>query len=1058
MEKLYKSFGLLILWALCAWPAASAQEVTDTTATVQSASAYQVTGVVLEGTTGQPVSGAYVSVSGYASVLTDDAGKFTLSVPDANAVIQIQGAGYQQKEVAIKGRQTVTVNLLGERFHSVYDAAYLPHAITHKSQVVGAITQVGTRGSWQAPAASPETFLQGRVAGLQMIRRSGTPGIGANMFLRGYASLYGTTQPLVVVDGMVYDMEEYGGSLINNYYTNPLANIDIRDIDYITVLKDAAATALYGAKGSNGVILIRTAHAPELATRIDANLSTGVNLAPKSIPLMPADDYRVLLYDVLTDRGMDGEAIEQLPYMNDDPTVPGYYTYHHHTRWQDQVLDNSTQQNYYLKVTGGDNIAKYALSLGYLNQRGIVKNTGYDRYNTRFNADLSISPKFTVNTNLAFTYGEHTLKDEGIALRTNPILLSLIKAPFLSPHVVSDQGVVSPNLADADVFNVSNPAAIIENMEAQNRNYRFFGSARFNYAFNDRFTLSTLLGITADKIRESLFVPRNGVVADTLDNAVAESKMQSQIHRLFSVYNETHLRYEKQLTYDHHVRGVVGFRYRSSKSEEDIGTGYNSPTDDLKSLGTGVTTLRQVGGEIGEWRWLSMFASADYQFKNRYFLTLNVATDGSSRFGDDTKGISLFNKSFGVFPAAGVAWQVSSEPFMAAVDALDLVKLRLSYGAAGNDDIGNYSAQLYYASQNFLGVQGLVRGNLYNPHLQWETNTKFNAGLDLAILNEKASLSLDVYHHHTTNLLVFRQTPAAAGLSTALTNDGALTNRGIEVSLHTRLIDRPGLSLEAGATLQTFRNKVDKLPDGDIVTELADAWILTREGQAANLFYGYQSKGVYQTNAAAATTGYQRELPDGSLVPFQAGDMIWVDQNNDQVINDDDRTIIGNPNPDITGSVFGTLRWQRFTLDAMFTFSVGNDVYNYPRRQLESSLGYNNQTRNIVNRWQANGQDTDVPRATWGDPLGNAAFSDRWIEDGSYLRLKTLSVAYDVPFSSNFLKYVSAYITATNLFTLTDYLGYDPEFSATRSALGQGMDLAGVPQHTSLMAGLRMGL
>ncbi|MFD3002016.1 SusC/RagA family TonB-linked outer membrane protein [Pontibacter toksunensis] len=1054
--KKFSRLAVILGLAVCA-PEAFGQQADSVTARAMvQPTGPTITGVITDAKSKAPIPGVNVTVPNFSSAITDDNGAFTITVPSGNATLTISGDGLQQKQVPVKGRNALAVSMTEASVNSIYDLANLPGGQKPLNQTTHAVVSVNMPNKWGRPFETPDSYLQGQVAGLNVIRRSATPGVGANMFLRGFSSLNGTNQPLVVVDGMIYDMNENGNSLINGFYTNPLAHIDIKDIENMTFIKDAAST--YGSKAANGVILITTAYSKELATRIDFSAYGGVNFKPESIPVMEADDYRIYLADVLKTRGLTDDEIQALPYMNDNVTSPGYYTYHNNTDWQDQVIRNGINNNYSLRVTGGDNIAKYALSVGYMNQKGIVDETNYDRYTTRFNGDYQITPKLTANSRLAFTYSENKLQQEGAERKTNPLYLGQVKSPLLNKNVLSEEGIASPNLADVDVFNVSNPLALINNSNFRNNNYRFFGSVSTAYSFRPNLNLSTLVGVTYDKIRESTFIPRQGVLADTLSNAIAYSRMGSQLQRLFSLYNDTKLSYSHDINSSHGFSSAVGVRYSNNELEEDYGFGYNSATDELQTIGMGVNALRRTGGGTGRWNWLNYYANVHYQFLNKYFLSFNIGVDGSSRFGKEIdNGISMFGYKFGVFPSLGAAWLVSSESFMANIDAIEVLKLRASYGLTGNDDIGNYSARQLYVSQNLLGMQGLVRANIANPALQWETNRKLNAGLDVATKNERIGLSVDVYQSETDNMLTYQPVATVAGFEYMLANTGAMENKGVEVALNSRILTGE-LEWQAGLTFAANRNEITALPTDNMTTSFAGATILTRVGQPAGLFYGYQTSGVYATEAEATADGFHTKLPDGTLVPFRGGDMRFVDTNGDKLINAQDRVIIGNANPDFFGSFSNRLQYKRLSLDVLFTFSVGNDIYNYTRAQLESVSGAENQTPRVLNRWRTEGQQTDMPRANWGDPLGNNRFSDRWIEDGSYLRLRTVTLAYELPIKTNIIKYTNIYLTGTNLLTFTKYLGYDPEFSGSNDIRLQGIDTGLVPQYRSVMGGVRFGL
>lgn len=1024
------------------------------------ANAIMITGTVTDAASRQPLRAISVTYQNYSAAITDSAGHFTLKVPSTKVSILLQAEGYQAKEVALKGRRSVTTALYEDTYTSYYDVANLPLGTQSISRTPYAVTSVQTTNNWAHTAETPDAFLQGRVAGLNAIRRSGTPNSGANLYLRGLTSLYANNQPLVVVDGVIYDINDYGGSLISNNYTNPLAYIDIKDIDNVTVIKDGSST--YGTKGANGVILITTSRAKELATRIDAAVYGGINFASKNLPVLDASQYRTYLSDLLQSAGATDAQIRTYPYMTDDPSNPNYYRYHNNTDWQKQVLHNSSFKDYYLKVTGGDNIAKYSLSLGVLANAGVLKETAISRYNTRFNADLNLSQKLSALANVSFTFNDQDLRDQGLALKTNPLTVALAKSPLININEQSATGAVSPVLTDVDTFGVSNPVALIRDVKSQNKNYRFVGTIGFAYAFSKYLNLSTTASVTVDKIRENLFIPRKGVVNDTLalDNGVIlDSRLGSGTKRIFSVYDDTRLSYDNVFNNIHHLSARAGFRFLQPKTEQDILTGANSAIDQLRSVGNTVSTLRGTTGDQGQYRWLNSYLGADYTLLDKYLVSFNTAVDGSSRFGKNVPDALHFSgNSFAVMPTIAGAWLISSEKFLANNTVIDLLKLRASYGMSGNDEIGNYTAQQYYVSQNFLGTQGLVRANFGNSLLQWESVHKANLGIDAALLNERINLSFDVYQNRTYKMLMNEALPTIAGITQALTNSGSMRTTGAEISLMSRILNKPALKWDLGFTAAHYISKVTRLPNGDIVTDFAGGSYLSSRYKIPNLFYGWKTNGIYTTNAEAAAEGLRAVQGNGAIVPFKGGDVRFQDINGDKIIDNNDRQIIGDPNPDYFGSITNHVEWKRFAFEMLFTFSQGNDIYNYTRRQLESQANYNNQTPAVLNRWRTDGQVSTMPRASYGDPSGNSRFSDRWIEDGSYFRLRTASLSYNLPIKAGFLRYSVLYITGNNLFTLTKYLGYDPEMSASPGVFTQGVDVTLEPQFRSVQVGLRIGL
>ena len=1051
------ALSALVLAATAAG-AQTKKTATDTITIKQDAKkGVSVSGIITDGATKKGIAGIKVEVTDFSAAITDDNGRFTLKVPSYTSTVSIAGEGYESRQVPLKGRNTLNVVLLDDGHESFHEPVTMPFGTQTKRDVTAAVGQYNVNPAWAQPNELADGILQGRVAGLNAVRRSGSQGAGANLFLRGYNSLYGTNKPLIVVDGMLFDANDYGESIIANNYTNPLALIDVKDIDNITVLKDASS--IYGTKGANGAIIVTTARAQNQATKIDFAAYSGYNFAPKNLPVMEAGDYRTYLSEILQSKGLTPAQIAAQPYMNDNPQSSEYARYHYNTDWQKRVLDNSMNQNYYLKVTGGDNIATYGLSVGFGRSQGVVKQTDLTRYNTRFNAEFNFTKRFTGIANLSFSYNEQNLKDQGISDKTAPLYVALIKAPFMTDHDVNDKGVESPNLADRDTLGISNPSALIEQMQAYNKYYRFYGSFGFKYEISKYLKASTMFGVTYDKVRENIFIPRKGVADDTLSNAIADSRLGTQVKRLYSIFTDTRLEFERTYNRVHSLAARAGLRYQKSEAQQDFALGFNSATDDLVSVQNGSTALRQVGGGIGEWNWMNIYVNAEYGFKNKLFLTFNAAMDGSSRFGKQApNGLGINGSKFPVMPSAGAAWLISSETFMAN-SAINLLKLRATYSLTGNDDIGNYSSRMSYTSQNLLGMQGLVRNGIANPGLQWETSRKMNAGLDIAFWNERVNLSLDVYQSKTTNMLVYQPLSTLTGFTSMLTNDGKMQNTGLDAYLNVRVINNRNFKWDAGVNIGTYKNKVLAVPNGRFTTNYAGATILTANGMAANQFYGHTTNGVFATDAEAAASGLRKKNFDGSFSAFKGGDMRFNDLNGDQLIDDNDRQVIGNPNPSFTGGFTNRLVYKQFELNALFTFSQGNDVYNYLRYRLESASGVENQLVSVNNRWRGNGQQTSMPKATWGDPMGNNRFSDRWIEDGSYFRLRTLSLQYNLRLpTTGFLKSAGVYATANNLFTLTKYKGYDPEFSASTSVFAQGIDTGLDPQFKSVIVGVRIGL
>lgn len=1018
--------------------------------------ARMVQGTIEDAATRTPVEGISISVPGFSSVFTDSTGNFSISVPDGQSVLRVSGMGYQSKEIPLKGAGQVTISLYEKGYQSLNEMAYLYYTEKPLAYTTQSVVSLNTaQTAWRHPGCSSEKVFDDQVPGLRILSRSGVPGMGSNLFLRGFASLYSTNQPLIIVDGLIYETQQYGTPIIGGFISNPLSSININDIENITVIRDAAS--IYGSRASGGVIMIRTNHPHDMATRIDFSMYGGINFEPRQISLLKSEDYRTYLTEILQTSSLSIDSIASLPFLIDNPQYPEYYRYHNEINWQDEVFTNSINQNVNLKITGGDDIALYALSVGYQKHEGIVQNTDFSRYSFRFNSNINISTKLTLVTNLGFTFNQHHLKDDGDSPHTNPFHLSLIKSPFLYPYVRSSTGAISPNLEDADFFGVGNPTAVIKSLSATSNNYKILGSVDVGYRAGDHLSVHNFLGINFDKLRDNLFSPYLGIAGDTLDLGIAGNKVAHKVERYFNVYDDLRLTYLRTFNWKHDMAIVAGMRLGINSTQGDWGMDYNTPNDQMRSLGSGVSTLRDVDGYLGDWNWITFYARADYNYNHKYFATLNLALDGSSRFGKEAEGISMFSGTFGVFPSVAAAWLISSEPFLASAGMIDLLKLRVSYGITGNDAIGNYTASKYYVSQNFLGSEGLVMGNLWNPALQWETNKKLNGGLDATLLNERLVLRLDLYQNRTEDLLNIMEAPPLSGFSYYLDNNGAFISRGFDLALNGRILNGQ-LRWDAGLILSRYRTEVTEFPVDQRITSFSGASIITRMGEPINQFYGYRTLGVFASQAEADASGLRALMPNTDLVPFSAGDVHFEDIDNNGVIDENDMQVIGDPNPDFTGMASSRLEWKGIALDLGLSFTYGNDIYNHLRYRLESMQNADNQTPVVLNRWREEGQVTDLPAARWGDPIGNARFSDRWIEDGSYIRLSYVTLSYNIPLKPRFVNSIEVFISGQNLVTLSSYLGMDPEFSLSELSLYQGIDIGLTPQPKSVFMGIKIGL
>ncbi len=1038
-----------------------------------------IKGRVIDAATGKPISGAIVQATDFAgySVLTEDDGTYELKIPLVATSVYVSSPDYNAVKMGVKSQEMqFDVQLHSALFSADYE------------KETNVLSNYAASDFKFSTSINVKDEIQKQLgAQVHTISHNGTPGVGATMFMNGLNSLNVNAQPLIVIDGVPID-QQYGRSILHEgFYNDILTNLNMLDIDKVTVMRNG--TALYGAKGGNGVILIQTRRSKSMATRITATASAAVTLKPKYISMMDESQYRNYASDLLK---TTGTRLSDFQFLDEDNAY--YYPMYHNnnTDWKDLVYRTAVTQNYGINVEGGDAVANYNLSVGYMMAKSPLKYNDQDRLNIRFNTDINLTDRFLVRFDASFSNQTRDIRNDGAptgydeGTPTAPSFLAYVKSPFLNPYSygrgrfsasefeIKDETYLDQALSDYPSYNwrLANPAALNEWAEAENKNR--FENSMLNIAvtprflFNDHLSLQEHFSYTLVNTNEQYYIPLNGVPSYYV--ASVGRDMDNEVRSLFSkqnsVYSDTRLSWQNR--YDAHSIAVMGggrLMFESFKTNTELG--YNTGSDKTPFMSSSLTKA-QTFGDTEDWNSLAFYLQADYNYLSRYYLQANLTVEGSSRFGKDA-GMKLFNVGWGVFPGVQASWVITNEPWMAAVKGIDYLRLTAGFDVSGNDDIDYNAARSYFKARQYLqgnnSATGLSFAGIGNDEIQWETTRRFNVGIDTRLINNRLSLSLNYFRSTTSNLLTFQSLGYLSGLEQNWSNGGKMRNEGFDVTATGKLLELKDWQWQLGFSVGHYKNKMLELADGqqELLTQVGGATILTRVGQAANLFYGHKTEGVFATTAdAQAANLYVLGANGVDKTPFEAGDMRYADL--DQThggageINDYDRTIIGDPNPDIYGNIFTSLSYKRFKLDVRFNYSLGNDVYNYMRQQLEGGNRFMNQTLAMTQRWQIEGQQTDVPRLTFQDPMGNARFSDRWIEDGSYLRLKTVTLSYDLPLKSQFIQGLQFWVQANNLFTLTRYLGSDPEFSTTNSVLGQGIDMGQLPQCRSLVAGVKLNL
>jgi len=1029
---------------------------------------YDVSGKVVDASTHQPLAG--VKLQAYNNELyaamTDEDGTFTISVPKFVTSLTAVLEGYDMTQVALNGRsENIDIKLYSDSYAPLYKTKTVP---TNYNEAKNFETST---------AMSVDQEIQQRMAAdVHTISRSAIPGMGVQMFMNGITSLNANAQPLIVIDGVIQDVMYEREMVHSGYFENALASISLDDIEDVKVLKNG--TAIYGAKGANGVILINTKRNKSMATRIDANLSVGVELLPKLPDVMNASQYRSYASEML---GSTTTKLSEFKFLETDPNYYYYNMYHNNTDWSDVVYKEALTQNYSIHVQGGDDVANYNLSVGYVSSDATLKKNNFNRFNIRFNTDILLNKWITTRFDASFSNTNRNLRDDGFnedyatSTVTSPSFLALVKAPFLSPYAFSTDGKVSDYVADADDYldevlgstaSLANPEAILLNGEAKNKNN--MNNNMINIAVTPKwqptrnFSLQERFAYTLNNFNESYYLPLTGMPDYYVqDLGVVQNVKKSLYSKHNAIFSDT--RFDWALPMGAHRLDIFGgIRYMNDTYSASNLVGYNTGNDKTPNSTTSLAYKTTVGTE-DEWSSLAYYANVDYNYKEKYYLQGSMAMETSSRFGKDAKsGLKLFGVAWGLFPSINGAWVVSNEDWFHPNKLVNMLKVNAGYELNGNDGIDKNATYTYMSGKLMLrSVTGIGITNIGNTELQWETTRRFNAGLDMNLLDNRLNVKFNYFFSKTSNMLTLGTIAYVAGINDYWTNDGAMKNQGFDLSLSSRLYNANNFKVEAGASVGHYKNELTKLPGGanEFTTSLYNANILSRVGCPVGLFYGYRTNGVYATTAAAKSDGYYVVGSTGTKDYFGAGDMIFEDLNGDKEINESDMTIIGDPNPDIYGNIFANFFiGKRWSVNCNFTYSLGNDVYNYQRSVLEAGSMFMNQTTALTNRWIVEGQVTDIPKITYGDPMGNSRFSDRWIEDGSFLKLKNITVSYKFPIRSEFIQGLTLWAAGNNLLTFSKYLGSDPEVSAGTGVLYQGIDRGNLAYGRSFTLGVKINL
>ena len=1018
-----------------------------------------IKGIILD-TDENPVSNVQIIISGVEPVYTGEDGRFQLQrLSDSDWLTVKPLNEFHGKEILLTDQSDIKVYVGRLSIDSRFDVVSLSVGDKNRGDIIGSFSTIDVDDFYKHNYTTVEQSLQGKTSGALVTNSSGMPGSGASVYLRGFSSLLTNNQPLYIIDGVPLENSNVYQELIEGYNYNPLASIDPMDITKMTVLKDAASTAIYGVKGANGVVLIETLEPEETKTTIDVLYRSGLTMSAEQLPQLEATHYKNLANEILFTNGDDQK--------NNIINYPGlYYTkydeefvkYNHNTNWQNEIFRNASMQNVHFSIKGGDAIAKYGLSLGYLNSNGIVKNTSLDRINIRLVGAFDIFSWLSMDVSTTLATNTSYLKESGLSPVTNPIYAALSKSPLLNPYEYDDNGDKIETIDEVEELSTSNPAAIIQLFEGKSKNYRFMGSVVLNGDISENFKFKSVVSLNSNNLKEYVFIPDQGF--DLHYNSEVWNVTKAQNSNLNSFYNDNQMYYTKKFSSLHSLHAGVGLRWQSTTYDIDKGIGKNTPSDYYTNLNRG-TTQPEIGALNRAWNWAALYSNITYSYADKYILAVNLSADFSSRFGKQALNtISISDVPVGGFYSIAGAWRLSEEDFFPEIDGMEELKLRVSMGTSGNDDIGELNSYGYYSEDQYRGTTVLVPGNLTNNKLTYQNKKQFNAGLDFSLWANHLSLTFDFYKNISSNVLLYELQSNYTGYNVYPNNSASISNVGFDLNAFYRIVDKKDYSFDVGLNFTKFNSTIDEISEGDnIIVGIGDYELINRTGQPVNSFYGYQFNGVYSTYEEAQIAG----LYNTRGLSYERGDAIFENTSatkggDDKVINSEDKQILGSFNPDFFGGIFLNGRYKNWSINLFFQGVYGNEIYNYCRYMNERMLDLANQSVKTLQRWQYEGQETIIPKATWGDPKDNSAFSSRWIEDGSYLRLKQLSINYKMKRNIIGLTGLTVFATATNLFTLSAYKGYDPEFSYSQNLTMQGIDFANTPVSRQFMLGIKLGL
>ena len=996
-----------------------------------------IAGVVIEAGTEEPLPGVNVVVEGTMQGASTDAdGRYEIGgIEPGTYEVRASYIGYgdevHEGVEVFAGEVTEVDFVLQPGTLGLDEVVVVGYGEQQRRDLTGAVSSVEEEVLERIPIASVEQGLQGRVAGVQITSSGGEPGGGVRIRIRGAGSINAGNEPLYVIDGMPIDNGgSVGGNAANNRSPrNPLNALNPQDIASVEVLKDASATAIYGARGANGVVLITTKKGRAGALEVSYDGYGGVQEVARTINVLNAQEYMTVLNELRAAQDLD-------PLFSPEEMVE----VGEGTDWQDEIFDPAPIQNHQLSFRGGGGSTHYYASFGYFSQNGIVKKSGMDRYTARLNLSQEAAERFRFGINLNVSYLRDQFAPIGFGENINAGVINSALQVMPTLPVYDQDG----NFADPD-NDINNPVALLNGIDDVAKTNRTFGNLYGEYEVLDGLRARLNLGTDRRSVRQDTYDSRLTI----LGNAAAGSAEVFSNNRSTNL-GEFTLTYDRDLAERHHLTVLGGVTYQVFTGDwfGAFTEGFPSDVTGTDNLALGENFLRPNSG-----RWqnqlLSYLGRLNYDYDSRYLATVAFRADGSSRFGE--------NEKFGYFPSVALGWRLSQEPFLRDLGWLDDLKLRLSYGITGNQEIGNYNSLVLLRSSGTAVVGGApVIGTepsrVANPDLKWEQTTQYNAGLDLTVFGGRLRGTAEYFVKDTDDLLLSFPLPPSTGFGSVIRNAGSVRNQGFELALNTVNLEGP-VDWTSQLTFSTVRNEVTDLAGASEVipgsgTAFVPGFTIIREGEPINAYYGFKVEGIVQQGETVAAQ------PDA-----RPGDFKILDANGDGVINDDDRVILGTPFPAFTFGIGSTLAYRNLSLSFFIQGVQGQSLFNINWGFSDNPINFvrNRFAEPYLNRWTPANPTNEHPSGIEPTAYAGNMVNSRAVEDASYIRLQNVTLSYDLPVARlGYLSRANLYVTGRNLITWTDYFGYNPDVS-TRGDSNVLVDFNAYPLARTYTLGLSVG-